>query len=241
MKITFIEALEEQFEMHKDIFYAKKIEKLMKYAYPFIGIKGHLRLQILKYLYPDYKEEIESNLISIVQKLYAKEEREYHYIALELLKKNITLLYKVEYFIFLKDLLDTKANWDTTDIIAKDIVSKYLLYFPELKHAMINLLVNSGNTWKIRSAIIFQINYREKTNKNLLFIICDKFLDTNDNNIYNAIIWALKEYKKYNEVAVNQFLKDKNFSLVSKKVNTIDIDVLKKLIFEINTKKVVSI
>lgn len=241
MKINFLEALVEQFEMHKDIFYTKKMKRLMAHDYPFIGITPHLRLRILKYLYPDYETEIKTNLIETVQTLFEKNEREYHYIALDLLKKNITLLYKIDYFFYIKDLITEKASWDTVDIIAKDILGKYLLHFPELKQTMVLLLINSSNVWKIRSAILFQIHYKENTNKNLLFLICDKFIDTNDILIHNAIVWALKECSKYDRDAVAQYLANKNFFLIQKRTKNNEFDIINKLIIETITKKAVSI
>ena len=241
MKLNFLEALEEQFEMHKDIFYANKMEQLMAYNHPFIGITNHLRLRILKYLYPDYEKEIKDNLIETVHSLFEKNEREYHYIALDLLKKNISSLYKIDYFFYIKDLITEKANWDTVDIIAKDILGKYLSHFPELKQTMIHLLINSENIWKIRSAILFQIHYKEKTNKNLLFLICDKFIDTNNILIHNAIVWALREYSTYNPDVVAQYIASKNFLLLQKRTKNNEFDTINKLMFDIKKQKEVSI
>jgi len=239
MKISFLEALEEQFKMHNDVVYAKKMEQLMKHSNSYIGITTHLRLRILKYLYPDYKTEIKTNLIEIVNELFEKEEREYHYIALDLIKKNINLLYKVEYFYFIKSLIDKKPNWDTIDIYAKDILGKYLLKLPELTQTFVSLLSNSNNVWKIRSILLFQVHYKEKTNKNLLFLICNKFIKSNNYMINSAAIWALKEYKKYNSYAVNKFTHSNDFLLVYKPQVNRQYSLINDLIYQRNTEKAI--
>lgn len=239
MKANFIEAVLEQFEMHKDDVYAKQMEKKMKYAYPYIGINNSLRSRIFKYLYPDYETEIKTNLIKIVNNLFDKEEREFHLIALDIIKKNIIFLSKVEYFPFIKDLILKKPNYDTVDFISKDILGEYLLRIPELTKTIMNLLIHSNNTWKIRAAILFQIKYHEKTNQEMLFSICEKFINTTNFYIHQAIVIALKQYKKYNSEAINYFITKHDFLLEHKDNTSTEFDKVKKLIHYINMEKAV--
>lgn len=210
MKLTFIEDLQKHFMLVKNDEDALRMEQYMKYNFKFLGVKAHLRTQIVKYLYPDHVEEIRANLIDLVYELYDMQEREYQYVALELIKKNLDLLYKIEYVPFLRKLTELKPWWDTIDIFAKDILGKYLLKFPEMTDTLVNLMINSDNKWKVRSALLFQIHYKEKTNGELLFKVVRKFQHHPEQFVQNAINWSLNEYKKYNEVEVSKFIKKYN-------------------------------
>ncbi|UYW01623.1 DNA alkylation repair protein [Flavobacterium agricola] len=227
--------------MHKDVVYAEKMDRLMNYSHPFAGIPNHLRLRIVKYLYPDFKHEIETELLDIVAHLFAKQEREFHYVALDLIKKNLDALYRIEYFSFIKDLAEQKPNWDTIDIYAKDILGKYLQRIPELTQTFVNLFINSNNEWKIRSIILFQVNYKQKTNKNLLFLICLKFIDTKNYMIHSAMVWALKEYQKINPEEVANFIKKNDFLLIyNRKIDT-ELTIVQRLVQSLEIKKTVYI
>ena len=213
----------------------------MKNSHPFIGITTHLRLRILKYLYPDFEIEIKSNLLNLVEELFNKEEREYHYIALDLIKKNIKSLYRIEHFSFIKELAEKKPNWDTIDIYAKDILGRYLFHIPELTQTFVNLFINSNNEWKIRSIILFQNHYKEKTNKNMLFLICLKFMNSKNSTIRSAIVWALKEYKKINPQEVIRFTHKHNFLLINRHHGNKQLEIINRLIYNMNLKKAIKV
>ena len=216
MKNKFIKDLEKHLLLVKNEKDAREMRGYMKNKFDFIGVKVHVRAQLLKYLYPDHSEEIEENLIEIVYELFQKEEREYQYIALELLKKNIDQIYKIEHILLLKKLSELKPQWDTIDIFAKDILGKYLLKFPEMTETIVNLMNNSNYIWKIRTSLLFQIHYKEKTNGELLFKTIKKFKNHPDHFIQNAICWSLNEYSKYEPKLVNEFVKKNNISQMKK-------------------------
>lgn len=217
MKLTFIEDLQKHFMLVKNDEDALKMEQYMKYNFKFLGVKAHLRSQIVKYLYPDHEDEIRANLINLVYELYDMEEREYQYVALELIKRNLDLLFKIEYVPFLRKLTELKPWWDTIDIFAKDILGKYLVKFPEMTDTLVNLMINSDNKWKVRSALLFQIHYKENTNGELLFKVVKKFQHHQDQFVQNAINWSLNEYKKYDETKVLNFVKKNNIQNYSTK------------------------
>lgn len=60
----------------------------------------------------------------------------------------------------------------TVDFIAKYLVGGYLEQYPEETLKVIERFSNSENMWLNRSAIIFQLSYKENTNFDLLKAEC---------------------------------------------------------------------
>lgn len=66
--------------------------------------------------------------------------------------------------------------------------------------------MNSGNMWLQRASILFQLNYRQQTNEQLLFNYILELQHSKEFFIQKAIGWALREYAKHNRKAVEQFI-----------------------------------
>ena len=71
--------------------------------------------------------------------------------------------------------------------------------------------------WLNRSAILFQLGYKQKTNAEFLFSECLKQSHSNEFFIKKAIGWALREYAKSNPEAVKEFVKTINLKPLSTK------------------------
>ena len=107
--------------------------------------------------------------------------------------------------------------WDSVDTIAKYILGEYLLEFPLETKKVIERFSNSENMWLNRSAILFQLGYKEKTNSDFLFSECLKQADSKEFFIQKAIGWALREYAKSHPEAVKEFVKTSNLKPLSTK------------------------
>jgi 3-methyladenine DNA glycosylase AlkD len=92
-----------------------------------------------------------------------------------------------------------------------------LVQFPEEINRVIDRFSDSENMWLNRSAILFQLDYKTKTNSRLLFSICEKHAASKEFFIQKAIGWALREYSKTNTEAVNKFVEQSNLKPLSKK------------------------
>jgi 3-methyladenine DNA glycosylase AlkD len=71
--------------------------------------------------------------------------------------------------------------------------------------------------WLNRSAILFQLSYKERTNFDLLKLVCDKHKMSTEFFIQKAIGWALREYAKTNPEAVKDFVSVSNLKKLSEK------------------------
>ncbi len=71
--------------------------------------------------------------------------------------------------------------------------------------------------WLNRSAILFQLGYKEKTNFDLLKLVCEKHKTSSEFFIQKAIGWSLREYAKINPEAVKNFVTATNLKKLSEK------------------------
>jgi len=76
--------------------------------------------------------------------------------------KKIKKNYKKEDLKLIKKLLIINSWWDSLDTIAKNILCEYLLEHPAETKKVMDRFSNSDNIWLNRSAILFQLTYKEK-------------------------------------------------------------------------------
>lgn len=188
---------------------AKQEKAYMKGQFEYFGIGSKVRRDIQKEFLannglPDYSE-----LENIVKDCWERPEREFQYFGLELLFK-----YKKEYQKDLVELLEfmitKKSWWDTVDIIAVKLVGELFKIYPELILPYTSKWINSSNMWLQRSAILFQLGYKEKTDKELLADLIIKANESKNKDeffIRKAIGWALRQYSKTNPEWVIEFIK----------------------------------
>lgn len=179
----------------------------MRNRYSFFGVKAPERKAILKETINTYKPQLDKpTVIQIVKELYKQPERELHYCAVELTTRFLKKKFHKEDISFIKHLITAHSWWDTVDMIAKHHLGSYLKLYPEETTTIIQNFSDADHLWLNRSAILFQLDYKEQTNKELLFQLCLKHKDTGEFFINKAIGWALREYGKTNPEAVISFV-----------------------------------
>jgi 3-methyladenine DNA glycosylase AlkD len=215
--MNFIIALENAFAANKNPENAFAMSKYMKNNFPFFGIKTDERRRIFSAIWKENKTEVSANARAIAETLYSKQEREFHYCAIEILIKELKGNYTKKDIQFIEKLIVTNSWWDSVDTIAKYIFGAYLMELPAEIDSVIDRLSGSKNKWLNRSAILFQLGYKEKTNFELLKEICKKHQDSKEFFIQKAIGWALREYAKTNPEAIRNFVQNSNLKPLSKK------------------------
>lgn len=215
--MSFIKSLETNFQKNSHPKNAFAMAKYMRNHFLFFGIKTENRRTILKTIEKENKQEVTENARTIAYQLFVKQERELHLCAIEILIKHLDKNYKKEDIHLIEKLLTTNSWWDSVDTIAKNILGNYLLQYPLETENVIERFSNSENMWLNRSAIIFQLGYKQKTNFNLLKSECEKHKNSEEFFIQKAIGWALREYAKTNPEAVRNFVNQTNLKPLSKK------------------------
>ncbi|MFL9831435.1 DNA alkylation repair protein [Flavobacterium sp. ST-87] len=215
--MAFINQLETAFQTHKNIQNSLAMAKYMKNHFAFYGIKTTDRRLLLKEIWHTHKEEIKNNIQNTATELYTRKQRELHYCAIEIVIKESKGNYKKSDIRFIEKLITTNSWWDSVDTISKYILGQYLLEFPDAVENTIEKFSNSDNLWLNRSAILFQLGYKEKTDFDLLKAICQQHENSTEFFIQKAIGWSLREYAKTNPDQVILFVENSKLKPLSKK------------------------
>lgn len=203
------------------IFYNNKNEenayymaKYMKDKFPFLGLKRPERVALSKEFLKLKKKDKEIDW-EFIFKCYDMPEREFHYLAIDYMDK-VKDLFIPDDMGNIEKLIMTKSWWDTVDYINK-IVGYIAMKYPEVKDNIIRHWIYSDNIWLKRISIIFQLKYKEKTDKEFLKEAVLNNSRTDEFFINKAIGWALREYSKTNKEWVKDFIANNKLSNLSVK------------------------
>ena len=201
----FIRALREAFELVADKENALGAAAYMKNNFIFFGIYTNQRREISNAIIKQFGYFSEKELISLVKALYQQPEREFQYVAIELLafhKKHWTK----ETIVILEYCLTHKSWWDSVDHIASHILGPYFKKFSEQIILFTKTWNESENFWLQRSSIMFQKSYKQETDTELLSKYILNVRENKEFFIQKAIGWALREYGRTNPLWVKKFV-----------------------------------
>lgn len=211
-----IEQLVEVFNNYRDDEIATHMSAYMRNLWPFIGLKSPVRNELQKPLISAYKKADFSDISVVIKKLWDLPEREFQYVACDLLRANSKKI-PIDYIEDMECLITTKSWWDSVDSIAPSSVGVYFYKFPNQIDLYINRWIDSENIWLNRSAILFQLKYKMQTDTELLKYIIQKLNGSKEFFVNKAIGWSLREYSKVNPEWVSNFLASNQLSKLSEK------------------------
>ncbi len=184
---------------------ARAMKKYLLDQFEFIGLKKPQRATLCKPLLAEVKPFItEKWILETAALLWKKKEREFHYVALDLFEKNKKLITPAS-FKTLEKMIVTNSWWDSVDGISSYAIAPLVLNFPKLKKEM-ERFAKHKNMWLNRVAIIHQILYKEKTDTEFLYKVCERHMHREEFFIRKAIGWALRQYAKTNHKEVYAFV-----------------------------------
>ncbi len=215
--MKFCSDLEADFRKASNSELAIPMENYMKNNFSFLGIKMEQRRAIFKSNYEQNKAEVKSNFRAISWELFQMKEREFHQTAIDLLVKEFKKNFVLEDIQLIEKLIITNSWWDSVDTIAKYILGGYLLQFPSETLKVIERFSNSENMWLNRSAVLFQLSYKDKTNFEILKSECEKHKHSNEFFIQKAIGWALRDYSRFNPNEVKAYVNSTNLKPLSRR------------------------
>ena len=184
----------------------------MKNLFPFIGLQAPQRRNICKPYFKDMSKQHDVNW-DFVWTCYQKREREFQIIAIDYLTVMKKKLKETD-IDQLEALITTKSWWDSVDSLS-GIVGELALKYPNLKKRIYEWGFQSDNIWLIRTAIIFQLKFKDKTDTQFLGEVILRNSQTKEFFINKAIGWALRQYAKTDKQWVKQFLHDNELSTLS--------------------------
>ncbi len=114
----------------------------------------------------------------------------------------------------IEKLIITNSWWDSIDCLDA-IVGNMCLKYPELIESTILKWIYSDNIWLKRVSIDFQLQYKDKTDIDILSKAILSNCHTDEFFINKAIGWSLREYSKTNKEWVKKFLETNKLSALS--------------------------
>ena len=187
-----------------------EMSKKAREQFDFLGVKLVPRREVTYPIFDKYPPKNDAELVSRIEDMWAQPYREIQYAACDYLFRHKGML-GGQHLNFLKKLIKTRAWTDTVDTIAACILGDLALRLPAL-HAKIASWIRDPNIWVRRSAIIFQIQYKDRTDWPLLRQFCLTCAKDDEYYIRNGIGKALSEYARINPTEVRRFVQDNSFA-----------------------------
>lgn len=208
--------LEKEFEQNANANVAAGQKAYMKDLFEFYGIKAPVRQEIQK---PFFDKKIlppKSELEIIIKTLWSKPQREFQYFSQEMVQQYSKQFEKKDIRLF-EFMITHKSWWDTVDFIASKLVGEYFKIYPKQRDQNVEKWLASGNIWLQRTAILFQLNYKESVDTKLLSSVIIALLGSREFFINKAIGWMLRQYSKTNPGWVIDFCNRTKLDKLSRK------------------------
>ncbi|MFZ6732179.1 DNA alkylation repair protein [Undibacterium sp. Ji42W] len=188
---------------------AQAMRTYMKNRFEFLGIPAPDRRKACVDIIRQLKTTDADELLQIANDLWACEQREYQYLAVDILVKHYRRL-RLEDVPALLALVQQKSWWDTVDGLASvvgDVLRQNLIASRDMQAGMDKAL-GHPDFWVRRIALLHQLGWREQTDVNRLFAYALALADEKEFFIRKAIGWALRDYAWHDPAAIRDFLQE---------------------------------
>ena len=185
---------------------AAPMRAYMLKQFAFLGIRATPRRQALRGL-PKLSGWAAPELLALADRLWDLPEREFQYVAVDLLAKYHRQL-GPESLAHLLQLVQRKPWWDTVDALAGvvgDILLRARAGQPEVQRAM-DACLSHPSLWVRRVAMLHQLGWKVQTDQARLFRYALALAPETDFFIRKAIGWALRDHARTQPEAVRAFL-----------------------------------
>ena len=212
---NYLNPLINKFKENKDANIAVGQKKYMKNKFEFLGIKTPLRNEILKKHFAEYGKPDKLKINGYAKYLWNLPEREFVYTTINLYEKVAKQMNEDDISI-LEFMIEHKSWWDSVDGVVR-LNKFYFQKFPQLIPVHTERWINSENIWFQRSALLFQLNFREQMDKELMFKYILKVKHSKEFFVQKAIGWILRQYSKFNPEDVLDFVNKTELAPLSKR------------------------
>ncbi len=202
---AFVKQAQEMLEPQRNLVSAEKMARYMKGRFPFLGLPRTVYQPLMRPWIGEVRPQAsEKLLLEMAGRLWKLPEREYQYLAGDLLDRYSRCLTPAS-LPALRALLVRKAWWDSVDQLTGRVIGPLVLRHPELRSQM-DRWSGSTDFWLRRAAIIHQLACGERTDVERLFQYCERNAKDPEFFIRKAIGWALRQHAKRDGAAVRAFV-----------------------------------
>jgi 3-methyladenine DNA glycosylase AlkD len=182
----------------------------MRHRFPFHGIPSPARKAALRTAWHGLPVPLAAGLATAATALWDLPEREYQYAACDLLDRYAAgrggvgdpgLLEGT-----VERLVTSRSWWDSVDLLRSAAVGPLVAAHPGLV-TVLERWIESDDRWLVRSAIISQLGYRERTDAGLLFAFCARRAADREFFVAKAVGWALRTYARVAPDDVRAFVR----------------------------------
>ncbi|MEV8091918.1 DNA alkylation repair protein [Streptomyces nigra] len=201
---TVIERLTAVYGAAADPERAAAMRAYMKDVAPFLGIPSPERRALSRSVLQGAPGPDERDCTAVALRCWRLPEREYQYFAVDLLRRHVRRL-SSGFLPVSRHLVTTVPWWDTVDALAAHVVGGLVAADPALTADM-DAWIEDDDLWVVRTALLHQLRYGERTDAGRLFAYCLRQSGHPDFFVRKAIGWSLREYAKTDPDAVRDFL-----------------------------------
>ena len=191
-----------------------QMEAYMKNRFSFFGVPSPERKTILREALTSLKAK--TSYLEAAESCYQQEEREFHYLGMELLFRSRSS-WGPEVYDTLLSFVTRHSWWDTVDSIASNSFGAYFKKYPEKVQEFVPELIESPNMWLRRTSLLYQLKYKEDVNTTLLEQAIENMYHEKEFFIKKAIGWALRQYAKFNSLWVKEIVEKYPLQNLSRK------------------------
>ena len=212
-----IDEIRLSFEQKANPIEAEKQSTYLKNKFIHFGLKTPVRRGITSPIVRDLKTLDIFEIKSLVDLCFNQKEREFHQFGVDILIKFSKKLESTD-LSYIKVKIETNSWWDTVDMLAAKVLGDFLKKYPDLQSEM-DKWIDDENMWIRRSALLYQLKYKEGLDEKRLFRYCLRQAHEEEFFIRKVIGWVLREYAKTNRKAVERFVdvNENKLSNLSKK------------------------
>lgn len=211
----YLTPLISKFKNNTDKETALQQKKYLLNKFDFLGIKAPLRKELLNSHIKEYGKSDINMLEQHVKYLWNLNEREFQYLAVNICEKHSKNISPFHINI-IEFMIENKSWWDSVDSVVR-LNKIFFQKFPDLIPEHTQRWINSENFWFQRSALLFQLNFRENINKDLMFEYILKVKDSDEFFVLKAIGWILRQYSKFQAQEVIRFVNNTDLAPLSKR------------------------
>jgi 3-methyladenine DNA glycosylase AlkD len=202
---TALQALQQTLLSHANPQKAQAMADYQRGQFVFIGLPAPERRALVKSL--GWKKMPRTELLALVQACWELPQREFQYVAVDLLAAHHKLL-QTEDIALLLALAQQRSWWDSVDGLAGvmgDLLSR-LRSTDAGVMATMDAAIRHENFWVRRIAMLHQLGWREATDTQRLFDDALRLSHEKEFFIRKAIGWALRDYARTAPEAVRSFV-----------------------------------
>ncbi len=212
--MNYIKPLVKSYKQNINMESAAGMKKYMRNQFDFIGISSQTRKELFKSFIKEYGYPENENMSDVIKTLWEQDYRDCQYSAIGLITAKIKTL-DTEFIPVTQYMITNKSWWDTIDATASNIVGPILLKDKKFMKSINKKWINSDNMWLRRTALIFQLNYKDEINEKILYSNIKKCAREKEFFIKKAIGWALRQSARKNPESVRNFVENTELSTLS--------------------------